>query len=51
MKSIAGSVVVLSGAVLFGLAKEDVPREPLPTLVSFALLAVGLFLVFSGDKK
>ena len=50
MKSIAGSIVVLAGAILLGMIYEDIPREPLPTLVSFGLMIVGLFFVFRGGE-
>lgn len=50
MKAIAGSIIVLSGAVLMGLAKDQIPSYMLPTVTSFGLIAVGLFLVFSAGK-
>ena len=48
MKSIAGSIVVMAGALIMGLAREDIPREMLPTVISVGLIAVGLYLVITG---
>ena len=46
MKSMAGAVVVLAGALLMGLATEHIPNDRLPTVTSVGLIAAGLFLVF-----
>ena len=51
MKSIAGSIVVLAGALIMGLAGESVPNEMLQTLTSVGLIAVGLYLVFTGGDR
>ena len=50
MKSISGSIVVMAGALIMGLASEDIPNEMMPTVVSLGLIGVGLYLVFTGDK-
>ena len=34
MKSIAGSIIVLAGAFVMGLASKDIPNNALPTLDS-----------------
>jgi hypothetical protein len=49
MKSIAGAVVVLAGAVIMGLAAKQIPDYALPTLTSLGLMLLGLIIVFS-DK-
>ena len=46
MKSIAGSIVVLAGAIIMGLRSEEIPDEPLPTLFALGLTVIGLALVF-----
>ena len=51
MKSIAGGIVVLAGAVLMGLATDDVPGKMLPTVMSVGLIVVGLIVVFTGGRK
>ena len=45
MKSIAGSIVVLAGAVLMGLSHENIPNSALLTLSSLVLMAIGLVVV------
>ena len=50
MKSIAGSIVVLAGALIMGLASEDIPNQALPTLSSLGLIVIGLLTVFAGVK-
>jgi hypothetical protein len=47
MKSIAGSVIVLAGALVMGLASKDIPTNPLPTLTSLGLMLIGLIVVFT----
>ena len=51
MKSIAGAIVVLAGALIMGLASEDIPKEALPTLSSLGLIVIGLVLVFTGARS
>ncbi len=49
MRSIAGSVVVLAGALVMGLASNNIPNAALPTLTSLGLILIGLLTVlFSG---
>ena len=48
MKSIAGSIVVMAGALIMAFADQQIPKEMLQTVTSIALMAVGLFLVFTG---
>jgi hypothetical protein len=50
MKSIAGSIVVLAGALIMGLASKEIPNQPIPTIFSFGLVTIGLILVFSGSR-
>ena len=49
MKSIAGSVIVLAGAVLMGLTSKQFPEE-LPPIISLVLIVIGLVLVFRGGS-
>lgn len=51
MKSIAGSIVVLAGAILMGLAADEIPNEQLPTLVSIGLVVTGLIVLFTDNRK
>ncbi len=51
MKSIAGSIVVVAGALIMAIANEQIPKEMLPTVASIGLMAVGLFLVFTGGES
>ena len=51
MKSIAGAIVVLAGALIMGLASKEIPKEVLPTLSSLGLIGIGLFVVFTGARS
>jgi hypothetical protein len=50
MRSIAGSVIVLAGALVMGLASRDIPTQPFPTLTSLGLIVIGLVTVFAGGR-
>lgn len=51
MKSIAGSIIVLAGALIMGLSSKDIPDEALPTLTSLGLILIGLGVVFVNKKE
>jgi hypothetical protein len=50
MRSIAGSVIVLAGALVMGLASRDIPTQPFPTITSLGLIVIGLLVVFAGGR-
>jgi hypothetical protein len=50
MKSIAGSIVVLAGSFIMGLAAKEIPNEALPTITSLGLMVIGLTIVFTSDR-
>ena len=51
MKSVAGAIVVLAGAVIMGLAHEDIGNDHGVTLASLGLMIIGLIIVFAGMKS
>jgi len=50
MKSLSGSIIVLSGAIIMGLCSQKIPNEAIQTLSSMSLMITGLIIVFT-DKK
>ena len=34
-----------------GLARDEIPNEPLPTLVSMGLVVTGLIVLFAGNRS
>lgn len=53
IRSLSGAIVVLAGALVFGLAHDEIPEEALSTILGFGLTSIGLFvfLTYLGDGQ
>lgn len=50
MKSIAGSIVTLGGAILMTF-NSNIPAAPMETISSLAMIVIGIVIIFKDKQK